>query len=370
MPVWFITGRLGSGKSLIGVKKAQEYLLRDRPVATNMDLYLDKLVPSDNRTANLVRLPDKPSADDINSLGNAYEGAYDESKFGFMLLDELGSWLNSRSWNDKQRQPFIDTCIHLRKRYWDVAFLVQDISMVDAQVRQALCEYLVVCKRTDRIKIPGTNINAPKMHVASVYYGDTPKKELKEDTWIYKGTGLYDAYDTTQAFSPFYPHGNMWMIPPAMLKPPEITTSESNSMGFKTFVSLSVLIAIIGAAVWGVSNLMGGADVLLGLDADNEVSQAIDQRVQESKTITAAKEQATPEPINPVMNHHLEGFTYYGYMSDGRNLLLIFEDNNGFQVTYDEGLFNALGYEVLEAANDQLVATSDGRSVVFRGKAP
>ena len=87
---------------------------------------------------------------------------------------------------------------------------MQDISQVDNQARQALCEHLVVCKRLDRIPIPGLRLLAkslgvrilfPKIHVASVYYGDS-ESGLRVDRWWYRAKELYGAYDTMQCFTP------------------------------------------------------------------------------------------------------------------------------------------------------------------------
>lgn len=358
MPVYFITGRLGSGKSLIGVRRAQEYLEKGLPVATNMDLHLEHLVPHDNKNARLIRVPDQPTAHDIDALGSAYEGDYDEKKFGLMLFDELGSWLNSRGWNSKERQPFIETCIHLRKRYWDVAFLVQDIGMVDAQVRNALCEYLVTCKRTDRLKIPGTNINAPKMHVATVYYGDTPSKQLKEDTWIYRGKELYKAYDTTQSFSPFYDKGTYCPLPPGYyIEPPH--KAEGKSMGFKSIVTLTILGAVIAGVVYAGSVLSGGGMGIFKNASTVNAAMVVDDGVEDKPIVNAV---VLEDP------NVLDGYQFKGHLRSGEALTLIFENTEGDNVQMDEELFSAMGYQMLSVDHDRLVAMIGGESVVFSSR--
>ena len=128
-----------------------------------------------------------------------------------LVLDELASWFNARSWNDKTRQPLIDWFIHARKYHWDVILLVQDVSVIDKQLREMLCEHLVICRRLDRITIPlispfykfvmGKPLYLPKAHVASVYYGDSPEKGLRVDRWWYRGKDLYKAYMTGQVFT-------------------------------------------------------------------------------------------------------------------------------------------------------------------------
>ncbi len=213
MSSFFITGKLGSGKSLVAVGRMFEYLMRGCMVASNMDLKLDGyLLPQSKRT--FIRIPDKPTVEDFDTLGFANTG-YDEEKNGLLVLDELGSWFNSRSWQDKDRKLVLEWFLHLRKRGWDVFLLVQDISMVDVQLRNMLAEHLVTCRRLDRVPIPylgkffrmfGLSGNMPKVHRAKVFYGESVN-DLHIDTWTYRGVAFYKAYDTKQIFSPSYPHG-------------------------------------------------------------------------------------------------------------------------------------------------------------------
>lgn len=198
MAVYFVTGKLGSGKSLACVSKIRDYLSDGRRVATNLDLELDQMFTYSKSSA--VRLPDKPRAEDLAALGPGYDADddrdYDEKRFGLIVLDECGTWLNSREWNDKERRKLIDWFLHARKHRWDVMFLIQDIESCDAQIVRSLCEHLVVCRRMDRFKVMG--ISLPKMHIANVYYGRST--EVRVERWTYKGADLYSTYDTRQVF--------------------------------------------------------------------------------------------------------------------------------------------------------------------------
>ena len=210
MAVYFVTGKLGSGKTLAGVGRIRDYLLAGRRVATNLDLHLDKLLPrTSNATA--IRLPDKPRAQDLMDLGQGCE-EYDEDRFGLIVLDECTTWLNSRNWNDKERAALIDWFLHARKHFWDVLFLVQDIESIDKQLRSALCEHLVICRRLDRFPVPGLGLLTrvltlglmkrpmlPRVHISAVYYGENTQA-MKVDRWIYRGRDLYAGYDTAQVF--------------------------------------------------------------------------------------------------------------------------------------------------------------------------
>ena len=107
MAVYVVQGKLGTGKTKYAVGKLQEALRQGRRVATNLDLFMEHLVGPMNRSI-VMRLPDKPSADDLMALGHGNPDSYDEERNGVLVLDELGSWLNSRQFQDKSRQALID----------------------------------------------------------------------------------------------------------------------------------------------------------------------------------------------------------------------------------------------------------------------
>lgn len=213
MPVTLVTGKLGAGKSLVCVGRIRDYLRQGRRVATNLDLHLDKLLPAQSR-ASVVRLPDKPTVRDLEVLGSGND-LMDESRNGLIVLDELAAWLNARSWGDKSRQPVIDWLIHSRKKGWDVMLICQHMNQIDKQVREALVEYLVLCRRLDRMRIPffGPLVSLltgglvkgyfPKMHFGIVRYG-TAADSVVAERWFYQGRDLWKGYNTRQVFSDAY----------------------------------------------------------------------------------------------------------------------------------------------------------------------
>lgn len=222
--VYFVTGKLGAGKTLTAVGRIREALQRAVPVATNLDINLKEMLGADKRNTRLYRLPDKPVVEDLQALGYGNK-SYDTSKDGLIVLDECGTWFNSRSWNDKSRQPLIDYLLHIRKYGWDVIFIVQDISIVDKQVRLALAEHTVFCRRLDRMQVPFVSslvslitlgqikLKLPKLHVGIVKYGDNINA-LTVDKWMLWGTDLYASYDTKQMFLNNYPYGVYSVLPP------------------------------------------------------------------------------------------------------------------------------------------------------------
>lgn len=224
MAVHVVTGKLGSGKTLVTIGKIQDYLTRGRVVATNLDLRLHHMpkVGSFAKMTRVIRVPDKPTLSDFESIGRGTT-SYDEKDNGLLVLDECGTWFNSRNWSDKSRQPVIDWCLHARKLGWDIMFIIQDISLMDKQAREALAEHVVYCRRMDKLNIPviggllsliaNSRMPLPKIHFGIVKYGDNPQS-LTVDKWVYTGTDLYPAYDTKQIFTANYECGAYCLIPP------------------------------------------------------------------------------------------------------------------------------------------------------------
>ena len=228
MAIYIVTGKLGSGKTLACVGRVRDALNAGKRVATNLDLNMrwpnmvrekqgrkwvtvqrgwQTFVPR-HKAVHCVRIPDKPTLADLEAIGCGNDER-DESRNGLIVLDELGAWLNTRSWGDKDRQPVIEWLLHSRKLGWDVYFIIQHQNMVDKQVREGLAEFLVSCRRTDRLRIPlltslfkgwGVNLRPPQVHVATVRYGTDPQA-LVSDRWWYRGRELYQAYDTRQVFT-------------------------------------------------------------------------------------------------------------------------------------------------------------------------
>lgn len=208
MPGWIIQGVRGEGKSLAAVSKIREYMLDGRPVATNLDLFLEFMLPDDNKTIS-YRLPDHPRLEDFQILPPAYDPKYKgEDRNGLLVLDELATWFNSRSWSDKTRLGLICWLLLSRKQHWDLILLVQSYDMVDTQIQNSLCDYLVQASRLDRQSIPyiagflkmlGISSMMPKIHRYHVFYG-LSQQVKPTDTWTVRGTSLYDAYDTNQMF--------------------------------------------------------------------------------------------------------------------------------------------------------------------------
>jgi len=205
--IYFITGTPGSGKSLCAVGRIRDYLAQGRPVATNMDIFPEKLLPRQHR-GTVYRLPDFPTAADIQALPKVCD-ARQVKKFGALVLDECGMFLSSREWNAPGRKEFVDWLRMVRRWGYDVFIIVQDEESVDKQVRQALLEMRVVCRNWDRLMIPfvgrilkaltGIELHMPRFHSGTVQYA--AMADLLIERWWYSGKEVQEGYDTAQIYS-------------------------------------------------------------------------------------------------------------------------------------------------------------------------
>lgn len=225
MPDFVVTGKKGNGKTLSMIDLIYRLVNENRIIATNLDLNLEHLFSPGRSQCKIIRVPDLPSSQDLQLIGEG-NPTTNEDMNGALILDELAISMNSRNYQDKDRQNLINWLVLARKLGWDVYYLVQDISMIDKQVREGLAEHVVYCRRLDRINVPflgtlwkfatGCKLRAPRMHIATVKYGAALHAPLA-DRWTYRGDKYFKAYDTRQKFRADYPHGCFSYLPPSIL---------------------------------------------------------------------------------------------------------------------------------------------------------
>lgn len=205
---YVVQGKKGNGKGIIAVAMIEDYLRQGKPVATNLDIFLEYLLPTHSKT-NLVRLPDQPSLRDMECLGDVETGG-DETKNGLIVLDECASWLNAREYSDKNRKGLLEWFLHSRKHGWDVVYIIQSINMLDKQFRDGFAEHLVTVVRLDRMGIPilstiikifGFALRFPRIHVGIVRYGIQQGAPVVDKIYR-RGKRYWKAYDTLQKFTP------------------------------------------------------------------------------------------------------------------------------------------------------------------------
>lgn len=339
MAVYIVTGKLGAGKTLLAVQKIQEYLKQGRPVAVNIDVRMEKLCRPGNRYSRVVRLPDLPTADDLLGLGYGCE-QYDEEKFGGIFLDEAGVWLNSRDWNQGGRTDLLKFFLHLRKRRWDLWLLVQNVGVIDKQIRESIAEFVVYLTRWDRVKIPlvtpiGRMLTLgiwkgrlPKWHYALVKYG-AKANALKADEWYFSGKTFYSFYDTTQEYDSGYDKGAYSLLPPGYLRPRWPVSPRTWGFLMRTTRIFFKRTRVINAFLLGLSV----AGVLVGLFVWLvPIEQVPVANVGAEHTATPAAE-ALQAPPKPKLAEEFAGLRVSAFLQVPEGQRYVFKTADGRRLT-------------------------------------
>jgi len=219
-----LTGKKGTGKSKHAVMLIRDrYLKNKRLVATNLDLNLEPMLGPFSKST-YVRIPDKPKAFDLLAAGHGNPNSYDEDLNGALVLDEMGTWLNTRTFADKERAGVLDYFAHARKHGFDTFYIMQNVVQVDKQLRESFIEQTVRHTSFAKVKIPvfGSLLGAlfgdraaffPRFHTAVYRIGVNPQ-DLVTNRAVFTGKDIEPCYDTRQVFLESYPHGTHSVLSP------------------------------------------------------------------------------------------------------------------------------------------------------------
>lgn len=228
MTDYALTGKKGTGKSKHAVILMRDrYLKQKRLVATNLDLNLEEMFGPRSK-ATYVRVPDKPKAFDLLAAGHGNPHSYDEDLNGALVLDEMGTWLNTRTFGDKDRAATLDYFAHARKHGFDTWYIMQNVVQVDKQLRESFIEQTVRHTSFAKVKIPfiGWLLGAlfgeraaymPRFHTAVYRIGVNPQ-DLVTNRFMFTGKDVEKCYDTRQVFLENYPNGTHSVLSPWHVK--------------------------------------------------------------------------------------------------------------------------------------------------------
>lgn len=255
-----MTGAPGAGKSTVAVDHAiNRYAMEGRKVVANFPIDFSGAARRPGgklANATCYVIPDRPTRADLDLLEF---GGTNEHDAGLLIIDEAGTWLNSRTWNVQiagqpsgdtpidedggppegrmalraralqtrpptEREKIIDWLTQSRKRYWDIILVAQAISMLDKQVRDAVCEMVVSIRRFDRKKVLGVRL--PRAHYAVVRYGPEVNAPVLEK-WFYTGKEAHKCFASYRLFGSDAAHYTV--LPPRLTKfrgPPPPTRAD------------------------------------------------------------------------------------------------------------------------------------------------
>lgn len=196
--IYLVTGWPGAGKSTVTVQHAiYRYACAGRRVVANFPIDFSPVcVRRDSQLskAAVQVLPDRPTRADLDAIG---DGGEREETAGMVAIDEAGGWLNARTWQGHDRESIIDWLTQSRKRFWDVFLIAQAPTMLDKQVREAVCELVVRIRRLDRWKVWG--VSMPRFHIAVVRYGLDHNGPIVE-RWYYRGSDVHKCFGSYRLF--------------------------------------------------------------------------------------------------------------------------------------------------------------------------
>lgn len=228
MTDYALTGKKGTGKSKHAVLIMRDkYLKQKKLVATNLDIDLEAMFGQRSKMT-YVRIPDKPKSFDLLAAGHGNPNSYDEDLNGALVLDEMGTWLNTRTFGDKDRAAVLDYFAHARKHGFDTWYIMQNVVQVDKQLRESFIEQTVRHTTFNKVRIPffGWILSAlfgervgyfPKFHTGVFRIGTNPQ-DLIANRAMFTGKDIEKCYDTRQVFVENYPHGTHSVLSPWHIK--------------------------------------------------------------------------------------------------------------------------------------------------------
>lgn len=202
MTVTVVTGKMGAGKNLYACAEIEKYGRMGRRCVANFRVDLSPLFSWWERMLLHRKVPRvelisaRPTYAELRELGR---GGKREDVAGLLVLDETGPLFNARSWQEKDRGSVVDWLLHTRKLGWDVLLIVQNVSLIDKQIRTAVIEMAVTVRRLDKLKVLGL-VRLPRVHVATERYGCEPNA-VRSSVRMFRGGRYFNAYDTQELLS-------------------------------------------------------------------------------------------------------------------------------------------------------------------------
>ena len=123
----------------------------------------------------------------------------------YLIFDECQNIWDSRSWNRKDRLPWISFLTQYRKWGYDCILISQNENMIDKQIRGSVIEHKLLHRNVSRFKKLGKLMSFPFggnlfVCVESDYTMSSKKAAKIRFFFIFGSNKYFDIYDTTQIF--------------------------------------------------------------------------------------------------------------------------------------------------------------------------
>lgn len=224
-----------TGKGLWVASQAQSALRAGQAVATNIDFNLDVLCSPKNRT-RVWRVPDWPLRSDLDALPLGNPGLYRDEhgqiqtrpgwsprNDGLLILDELGTFLESRNWQKNGRDEIISWFLQAGKFGWRRIFIAQGPKLIDSQIRSSCVEVYALVRDLESFVVPyiggllqslGFDGTMPAKVGVAARLGMSENSPQAWRDWVKKDR-YFGTYNTNQVFHPdvgIPSGGGYWML--------------------------------------------------------------------------------------------------------------------------------------------------------------
>lgn len=180
--IYLYSGTPGSGKSYHALVNIRRQIRRKRPVLTNFPVNDDRVEYCSDVTVDTI----------VTWARQVMPKKYKES-YSLLVIDEAQLFLNSRSWQQKDRSEWNTLFSQHRKLCMDIILVSQSDILIDKQIR-CLIEYEV----RHRKALGVLDFTTGKIMIARKYwYGHD---EVVGQEWLIGRKSIYNMYDTTALF--------------------------------------------------------------------------------------------------------------------------------------------------------------------------
>lgn len=206
------TGFVGSGKSyhatqrgvtIADAPKGKRWVIANFPIkpkkklAAKLPVLGKKIKEPYNKPRWIYKDNDSLTVDFLIETSHE-KGWYGNESQCLLIIDEAGILFNSRDWNVKadERKKWIKFLSQSRKFGYDIVFIVQDVRMMDRQIR-SLAEYEVQHKKLNNFYI--LKFVPVTVFAAVSFWNGVRNIRGKLDMCVYS-KAVADRYDTMALF--------------------------------------------------------------------------------------------------------------------------------------------------------------------------
>lgn len=226
----YVTGPMGAGKSLYGVRRITEYLCGGRYVVTNVRLYDDapERIAAHVLRSGVVRGEKRQRiADKLRALYVYEESLEAAMRYrvpgrgearALFVWDETHNDLNNRDWNKDGRKEILRWATQLRKLGFVGFLLSQHSDNTDAAMRRVCNWQIRLQNQKEQTRFMGVRVSPVPLFLARWYATNIPdgsraNAEKVERYFLSWHKNLYDTHDLYSGLADDVEDGSVVWLP-------------------------------------------------------------------------------------------------------------------------------------------------------------